>query len=219
MTKVEIIFLGHSSFRLSGKSASLVTDPFDPSMVGLKYRGVSADIVTLSHDHADHNQAQLVKGTKRVIEGPGEYEIMGVSIVGISTFHDDKKGSLRGKNTVYVIEIDGLRVAHFGDLGHKLSESILEVMGNIDILMLPVGGEYTVGPAVAAEVARTVEPNITIPMHYQMEGLKKDVFGKLSGVDHFLSDLGLPVEKLDKLSVKKDSLGDDQKKVVVLSKK
>lgn len=215
---MDIIYLGYSSFRIRGKEVALVTDPFDPQMVGLKYPRVSADIVTISHDHKDHSRKEMVSEVKKVVDGPGEYEILGISLIGISTYHDDKKGKLRGKNTVYVIEVDGLRLAHLGDLGHKLSERILEAMGSIDILMIPVGGEYTIGPAVAAEVVRSIEPIITIPMHYQMKGLKPDLFNKLAKVDPFLSGLGLPVERLEKLSLKKEGLGEDQK-VVVLEKK
>lgn len=215
---MDITFLGHSSFRIRGKEATLVTDPFDPEMVGLKYKGVSADIVTISHGHDDHNQADKVHGVKRVISGPGEYEVMGISMVGIPSFHDDKKGAVRGKNTIYVIEADGLRIAHLGDLGHKLTEKILEQMGSVDILMIPCGGEYTIGPSAAAEIARNIEANIVIPMHYQTPGLNPKVFAKLDKVDPFLSDLGLPVERLEKLTVKKGGLGEEQK-VVVLEKK
>ncbi|MFV1917047.1 MAG: MBL fold metallo-hydrolase [Patescibacteria group bacterium] len=215
---MDITYLGHSSFRLRGKNASLVTDPFDPKMVGFKFPKVSADIVTVSHDHGDHNQAEIIGGVNKVIKGPGEYEISGVSVIGISTFHDDNKGSLRGKNTVYVIEMDRLRIAHLGDLGHKFSESVREEMGDIDILMIPVGGEYTISPATAGQITRDIEPNICLPMHYQMRGLDPKTFAKLEGVDQFLNDLGLPVERLDKLSVKKESLGEEQK-VVVLNKK
>ena len=215
---MDITFLGHSCFRLRGKKAAVVTDPYDPDMVGLKLARLSADILTISHDHGDHNNADLVSGVKKVISGPGEYEIQGVSIIGISTYHDDKKGKLRGKNTVYVIEIDGLRIAHLGDLGHKLDDKILERIGAIDILMIPVGGEYTVGPQEAAEVTRGIEPVITIPMHYQMPGLNPKTFAKLVSEKEFISDLGLQVEKLEKLNVRKDILGEDQR-IVVLEKK
>jgi L-ascorbate metabolism protein UlaG (beta-lactamase superfamily) len=215
---MDITFLGHSSFKIRGRSTTLVTDPFDPKMVGLKYPRVSAEIVTVSHDHDDHNQAENVSGVKKVISGPGEYEIMGVSIIGIPSFHDDKNGALRGKNTIYVIEMDGLRVVHLGDLGHKLSEKTIEEIGNVDVLMIPVGGEYTLGASEATAVVRDVEPRIVTPMHYQTKGLNPEVFKKLSGVDSFLSDVGLATEKMDKLAVKKDSLVEDQK-VVVLERK
>lgn len=215
---MDITFLGHSSFRLKGKTATVVTDPFDPEVVGLKFPKVTADIVTVSHQHEDHNQADLVKGVKRLVSGPGEYEIMGVSIIGIPTFHDEKKGAKRGKNTIYVYEMDGLRLVHLGDLGHKLHEKILEKIGDIDILMVPVGGEYTIGPTEAVEVARAIEPKIVIPMHYQMPGLNPATFTKLSSTKPFLAEIGLLVEKTDKLSVKKENIGEESK-VILLEKK
>jgi len=215
---MDITFLGHSSFRLKGKTATVVTDPFDPEVVGLKFPKVAADIVTVSHQHEDHNQADLVKGVKRLVSGPGEYEIMGVSIIGIPTFHDEKKGAKRGKNTIYVYEMDGLRLVHLGDLGHKLHEKILEKIGDIDILMVPVGGEYTIGPTEAVEVARAIEPKMVIPMHYQMPGLNPATFAKLSSTKPFLAEIGLLVEKTDKLSVKKENIGEESK-VILLEKK
>lgn len=215
---MEITYLGHSSFRIKGKKASLVTDPFDPSMVGIKFPSNDADIVTISHDHGDHNHVEALKNVKRVVNGPGEYEISGISIVGLASFHDDKKGELRGKNTIYVIEVDGLRIAHLGDLGHTLSEKVLDAMGDVDVLLIPVGGEYTVNAQVAAQVARDVEATITIPMHYQVKGLDPKTFSKLTDEKPFLNDLGLPVETLPKLSIKKELLAED-KKVVVLEKK
>ena len=215
---MDITFLGHSSFRLKGKTATVVTDPFDPKTVGLKFPKVTADIVTVSHQHEDHNQADLVKGVKRLVSGPGEYEIMGVSIIGIPTFHDEEKGAKRGKNTIYVYEMDGLRLVHLGDLGHKLHEKILEKIGDIDILMVPVGGEYTIGPTEAVEVARAIEPKIVIPMHYQMPGLNPATFAKLSSTKPFLAEIGLLVEKTNKLSVKKENIGEESR-VILLEKK
>lgn len=215
---MDITFLGHSSFRLKGKTATVVTDPFDPEIVGLKFPKVAADIVTISHQHEDHNQADLVKGVKRLVSGPGEYEIMGVSIIGIPTFHDEKKGAKRGKNTIYVYEMDGLRLVHLGDLGHKLHEKMLEKIGDIDILMVPVGGEYTIGSKEAVEVARAIEPKIVIPMHYQMPGLNPATFAKLSSTEPFLAEIGLLVEKTDKLSVKKENIGEESK-AILLEKK
>lgn len=215
---MDITFLGHASFRLKGKTAVLVTDPFAPEKVGLKYPKVNADIVTISHDHEDHNQASLVKEVKKVVAGPGEYEIQGVSIIGFASFHDNKKGQLRGKNTIYVIEMDGLRLAHLGDLGHKLNEKTVEEMGDVDVLMIPIGGVYTINASEATEVVRAIEPNITIPMHYQVKGLKKATFEKLTGLKPFLADVGLTVDKTNKLSVKPSTIEEEQK-VVVLEKK
>lgn len=211
---MDIAFLGHASFRLKGKTATLVTDPFDSEMVGLKFPKVSADIVTVSHEHKDHNQVELVRDIKKVVSGPGEYEINEVSIIGIASYHDEKKGKLRGKNTVYVIEMDGLRIVHLGDLGHKLSEKVLEQIGGVDVLMIPVGGEYTLGPTEAAEMVRSVEPKIVVPMHYQRPKLNPEAFAKLVPVDSFLTQMGLPVEKTNKLSIKAETIGEEQKVVL-----
>lgn len=215
---MDITYLGHSCFRIRGKEKVVVTDPFDPDMVGLKLPKLTGDIVTISHDHQDHNRADLVTGVKKMINGPGEYEILGVSIIGISSFHDDKKGSLRGKNTIYIIEIDGLRITHLGDLGHTLGDSVLEDIGTIDVLMIPVGGEYTIGPEVAREIVRGIEPVFVIPMHYQTPGLNPKTFASLAKVEEFTGDLGLPVDRLDKLTVRKESLGEEQR-VIVLERK
>lgn len=215
---MDIVYLGHSSFRLKGRTASLVTDPFDPSYVGLKFPRVSADIITISHDHIDHNKKELVDEVKKVISGPGEYEIMEVSIIGIATFHDAKKGVERGKNTIYVVEIDGIRIAHLGDLGHKLNEKTFEGIGEIDVLMIPVGGEYTVGPSEAVQIMQMIEPSITIPMHYFVEGMNKEKFGKLSKVEDFLKETGVSVTREKKLSVKASDLSEEQKIVVMDAK-
>src|SRR5258706_16296377 len=107
---MDITYLGHSSFKIKTKTASVVTDPFDSKMLGLKYSGVEGEIVTVSHAHSDHNATDKVGGLKKVIDGPGEYEVAGVSIMGYSTYHDNKKGEERGKNTIYVIEAEGLRL-------------------------------------------------------------------------------------------------------------
>lgn len=216
---MDITYLGHSSFRLRGKSAVVVTDPFDSKMVGLKYPKVSADIVTVSHDHKDHSSAEQIKDVQMVINGPGEYEVKGVSIIGLQTFHDDKKGQERGKNTIYLLEIDKLRIAHLGDLGHKLEEKTVEDLGTVDILMIPVGGVYTIGSTVASEVIRDIEPSIVIPMHYKSSGMDEKSFGKLSTLDDFLKEVGMTVEEMDKFSIKKSDFIDGESKVVVLKPK
>jgi L-ascorbate metabolism protein UlaG (beta-lactamase superfamily) len=215
MTQMDISYLGHSSFRLKGRFATLVCDPYDSQMVGFKFPKLSADVVTISHNHGDHNKSEFVKDTEFVIKEPGEYEIKGVSIVGIAAFHDDKNGSIRGKNNIFIYEIDGLRIAHLGDLGHKLSEKILDSMGEIDIVMIPTGGEFTVGPAEAADIVRDIDPWIVIPMHYQSEGINPNSFSKLAPVEEFLKELGLPVERLAKLSVKKETMLEEQKIILL----
>jgi L-ascorbate metabolism protein UlaG (beta-lactamase superfamily) len=215
---MDITYLGHSSFRLRGRDAVVITDPFNPKDVGLKYPKQTADIVTISHDHFDHNHLEGVKDYRKVVDGPGEYEIQGVSIIGIGTFHDDNKGEERGKNTIYIFEMDNLRLCHLGDLGHKLTEKTLEEIGQIDILMIPVGGFYTIDDKAAGELMQNIDPKITIPMHYNIKGLDQEKFSQIKPVDDFLSEVGVVVEKIDKLTVKATELGED-KKVIVLDVK
>lgn len=216
---MEINFLGHSCFRIRGKEASLVTDPFDP-YIGFKLPKISADIVTISHDHKDHNNKEAVSGTTKrkkpfVISGPGEYEIAGVSIFGVATFHDPSGGSKRGTNTVYVIALDGMRVAHLGDLGHNLTERQLEEVNGADILMIPVGGTYTINAKEAIEVVGQVEPKIIIPMHYRLPGLTI----KLAPVEEFLKEIGAEAaQPAPKLMISKDKLP-QEREVVVLKKR
>jgi L-ascorbate metabolism protein UlaG (beta-lactamase superfamily) len=216
---MEIICLGHSSFRIKGKKTTLVTDPYDEK-VGFKFpRGVAADIVTVSHDHHDHNQAQLVKDVKKAITGPGEYEIGGTSIIGIASFHDDQKGSLRGPNTIYVIEMDGMRLVHLGDLGHTIKTRRAETIGEVDILMIPVGGEYTIGPKQAVEVVAILEPKVILPMHYQTPGLDPTIFGKLVPVEDFVSSLEVKSERVEKLKISASDLPQEEQVIYILTKK
>ncbi len=135
---MEIIYLGHSAFRLKGKTASVVTDPYDET-VGKFPKEVEADVVTVSHGHFDHNAVSKIRGNPFVVDSPGEIEVKGVSVVGVATHHDDKMGEERGGNTVFVIEMEGLRVVHLGDLGHKLTAEQLAEIGPVDMAMLPVG--------------------------------------------------------------------------------
>ncbi|EKD62325.1 MAG: Zn-dependent hydrolase of the beta-lactamase fold-like protein [uncultured bacterium] len=203
---MEISYLGHSAFKIKGKSATVVTDPYSHSMVGLKLSKVEADIVTVSHNHDDHNAIDAVDAAtgrvKKTIIGPGEYDIQGVSVMGYPTFHDEAKGQLRGKNTVYVIYIDGFSLCHLGDLGHTLDEQTINELGNIDILFVPVGGYYTLDAEKAVEVVHSIEPKVIIPMHYKVEGMAPDLASKLAGVDVFLSKAGLHTENFEKYTLK-----------------
>lgn len=206
---MDINYLGHASFRIKGKTATVVTDPYDDSL-GKKFPKVSADIVIVSHDHFDHNKTNSVSDVKMVIDAPGEYELLGVSVVGISSFHDAKKGELRGKNTIYVLEMDGMRLVHLGDLGHTIKTKRAEAIGEVDILMIPVGGEWTIDATTAAEIVNILEPKIVLPMHYKQEGLKQDIYEKLAPVEDFLSKLEAKSEKVSSLKIKKDSLPQEQ---------
>lgn len=217
---MDIKYLGHASFILKKKRGiAVVTDPFSTLSVGLKYPKVEAQIVTVSHDHEDHSASEEVKGDPLVINLPGEYESHTVVITGYPTFHDKTKGQERGGNIVFKIEMDDISVMHCGDLGHTLSDELIEAMGDVDILMVPVGGFYTIDAKDALGVIKEIEPSIVIPMHYAVDGMKAELKEKLSPVEDFLrvSDAG-SVDTLDKLSVKKGDLGEEMK-VVVMGKK
>lgn len=221
MVKImDITYLGHSSFKIKTKTATVVTDPFDPEMVGLKYSGVESDIVTVSHKHKDHNATNKVSGVKKVLDGPGEYEISGVSIIGFPSFHDAKKGEERGKNTIFVFEADGLRIAHLGDLGHVISDDLVSEIGAVDVLMVPVGGFYTLSPKEAVEMCSKIDPYFILPMHYKVPELKEENFSGLESEETFLKEIGKTVEILPKLSIKKEDIIDDQPaKVIMLERK
>ncbi|MFZ5366265.1 MAG: MBL fold metallo-hydrolase [Patescibacteria group bacterium] len=215
---MEISYLGHSSFKIRGKTTTLVTDPYSSEMTGLKFPKVEADILTISHEHEDHNKKELVLGSPFVISGPGEYEVKNVSIFGISSFHDSKEGSERGQNTIYLIEIDGIRICHLGDLGHKLSDLALQELNGVDILFVPVGGIFTLGPRQGAEVISQLEPKIVIPMHYNFPGLNPSVFGKTQTLDDFLHEMGEKAQVLPKLTVTGDKLPEEMQ-IIVLERK
>lgn len=187
---MEIQYLGHACFRLKGKNATVITDPFDPKMVGIKFPKTSADIVTISHLHKDHSYTKEIEGEELIINGPGEYEVKGIKILGISSFHDAKEGKERGKNTIYRIEVDKVSIIHLGDLGHKLTDGEVDSLGNVDILLVPVGGFYTINAAEATLVSSQIEPKIIIPMHYNRKDLNQENFGKLESVDVFLKEMG-----------------------------
>lgn len=213
---MEITYLGHSSFKIKGKKTSVVTDPFYPAKVGLKFPKVEADIVTVSHGHDDHNATDQVSGMPFIIDSPGEYEVKGVSIIGVPSYHDSEKGAKRGKNTIYSIEVDGVHITHLGDLGEMLTDKETEQIGDIDILFIPVGGVYTISAKQAAELITEIEPKIVIPMHFNRPELKKDVFSELTDLETFLKLMGgSQPTKQAKLVTTKDKLP-DQMQVIVL---
>lgn len=214
---MEITYLGHSSFRIKGKSAVVVTDPYASEHVGLKFpRHIAADIVTVSHDHADHNAVGQIEGSPYIIHGPGEYEIKGVGVIGRMTYHDEEKGGKRGKNIMYRIEMDGVNIVHLGDLGHTLSTAEVDALDGVDVLLVPVGGVYTINPSSAVAVVNEIEPSIVIPMHYGRTELIEQSFAGLSTIKEFLKEMGKEdVVPQAKLNVTQDKLP-EQMQVVVL---
>src|SRR5205085_2682517 len=160
---------------------------------------LSADIVLVSHDHFDHNNHAKVSGDPQVIDSPGEYEYHGVMIEGLPTFHDDKEGAERGRNTVYSLTLDGIHAVHLGDLGHALDDQTVEKIGDVDVLFIPVGDSFTIGPKQAAEVVKQLQPKVIIPMHYDVPklGIKEATGVQLKPVDDFLKELGGKTNRLE----------------------
>ncbi len=199
---MDISWLGHSCFKIKGSHATVITDPYSPSL-GYSLGKPTARIVTVSHQHPGHSYVQGIGGEPRVITGPGEYEISGILIIGIATFHDAEGGGKRGKNTVYLMEVDEVSVCHLGDLGHVLTAEQAEELGNVDILLLPVGGVSTINAPAAAEVVRRLEPKVVIPMHYKTQALSWE----LEPVGRFLKEIGVKeVNSHPKLSFTRTSL-------------
>jgi L-ascorbate metabolism protein UlaG (beta-lactamase superfamily) len=168
---VIIRWLGHSCFYItSPNNTGILTDPCGEE-VGYPPPGEPADIVTVSHNHHDHNAVHLVPGNPRVIREPGLYRVDGAVIEGIPSFHDDVRGKKRGKNVIFIITMDGLRVCHLGDLGEIPDKEAIARLGEIDVLLIPVGGTYTITAAQAYQVSKDIAPRIVIPMHYKTPAL------------------------------------------------
>jgi L-ascorbate metabolism protein UlaG (beta-lactamase superfamily) len=199
---MEISWLGYSCFRLKGKSTTVMTDPFPPG-IGYTLDKPTARIVTVSHKHLDHSFTQAFDPETRIIDKPGEYEIGGVLIIGLAAFHDAESGARLGKNNVYAIEIDDVNICHLGDLGHPLSSDQIEELGNIDVLLVPVGGIDTISASQVSALVRSIEPKIVIPMHYKTLNLNR----QMDGVDKFLKEMGITESvPQNKLTITKGSL-------------
>jgi L-ascorbate metabolism protein UlaG (beta-lactamase superfamily) len=217
LKRMKITWHGQSCFKLvvkvnNGEKITILIDPFDKE-IGLNPPRGSADIVIVSHDHHDHNNVKTVSGEPFIVDGPGEYDIKKIFIRGIYSFHDDKKGEERGINTISVIEAEEMKICHLGDLGQKeLSDKQLEKIGEVDILMIPVGGTYTINGSEAVKIINQIEPKMVIPMHYKIPGLNL----KLNPVEKFLEEIGGEKEKVEEFSIQKKDLIEEEMKVIVM---
>jgi L-ascorbate metabolism protein UlaG (beta-lactamase superfamily) len=182
---MKIKYLGHSAFVItSGTGVKIITDPYTTAP-DLTYGEIdeSADIVTVSHEHFDHNNVAAVKGNPEVVSRAGRSVVKGIEVRGVASHHDDTGGKLRGDNTIFCFDVDGVRVCHLGDLGHRLDDKQLKEMGRVDILLIPVGGNYTIDARAATGVCGQLKPKVIIPMHYMTE---KSLL-EIAGVEGFLS--------------------------------
>ena len=202
---MEITWLGHSCFRLRGKEVTVLTDPFGPQL-GYTLGRVSAQIVTISHDHPGHNNVEAVGGEPHVLRGPGEYEVQDVLITAVASYHDDERGKQLGRNTIFVLHIDDISVCHLGDLGHALTDGQRGEIGDVDVLLAPVGGNHTINAEQAVEVISQLDPRIVIPMHYATAATEGKVEG-LDPVEKFCREMGVEVvEPQPKLAVTRGTL-------------
>jgi L-ascorbate metabolism protein UlaG (beta-lactamase superfamily) len=215
---MEIKYLGHSSFLLKTKDAKLITDPFDPAFVGFRFPKSDADIVTVSHQHKDHNQANVIDGAPLVIDMPGEFEKKGIRIFGYLSYHDKNKGAERGENIIYKIEIEEIVCLHCGDLGALPTTEMIDAIGEIDVLFVPVGGKASLGPDEAIDLIKEFEPSVVVPMHYKTPRHNQKIFADLAPIDDFLKKIGAEsVAPVEKLVVKKGELTEEMKVVVMKS--
>ena len=212
---VEITWLGHSCFRLRDRAATVVADPYGKDL-GLNLVRVRADIVTVSHDADDHNYIKGVKGDFQVLTGPGEYEVSSVFVTGLELRGDRKarkEAADQPRNTVFVFEFDDLTVCHLGDLNLVPTQAqVEEALGEVDVLLIPVGGGESLNAAQASEVVSLLEPHIVIPMHYHIPGVSKE----LDAVSKFFKEMGLDkVAPQESLKVGRGSLSEETQVVVL----
>jgi len=217
---MNIQYYGHSCFKITTKPGGRATedvvvffDPFDKE-TGLRPPQGRADVALISHEHHDHNNISALKDNPVVIETPGEYSVKGINIIGIDSFHDEKDGQERGKNTIFALEMEGIRICHLGDLGCDLTTKQLDEIDGVDILLVPVGGKYTIDGKKAAEIAKKINPAIIIPMHYKVSGLSMDI----SDEKQFCDAMGICQKNgASKFSIKKKDLEDKNLEVVLMN--
>jgi L-ascorbate metabolism protein UlaG (beta-lactamase superfamily) len=220
LVNMDIQYFGHSAFKIKATTGTVVTDPYD-AYVGFSMSGVSADVVTVSHQHQDHNSVNQVKGTARrnkpfIVDKPGEYEVGGISVFGVPTFHDDDQGTQRGANIIFTTVMEGVKVCHLGDLGHEPTQDQIAEIGSIDVLMVPVGGVFTLDPIRAVKVTHMFEPAYVIPMHYKTPDHNQDVFSQLATLDEFLKAYGSESKPTAKLTVESSRLPEETELVVLV---
>lgn len=210
---MEITWYGHSCFRLTERNfATVVTDPFDNTVVGYDALKLKAEIVTVSHDAPGHNNVDAVKGTTHPLNGAGEFEIGGVFITAVQTMGNGRKNKDKARNTLYVFDYDGITVAHLGDLQEAPTQSEVEALGTVNVLLVPVGGGGSLNAAKAAEVVSLLEPNIVIPMHYSTPDSKLN----LDSLNKFLKEMGLSkIDAQPSLKITRSGLPDETKVVVL----
>lgn len=209
-----ITYHGHAQFLLETASGyRVLTDPFDPK-VPWPFKRVKADLVTISHEHADHKHLEKVDGEPQVIRGLGMQKLPnGIRVTGLPSFHDDAQGAKRGENTIMLIEADRLRLAHLGDLGAVPRPEVIEALEDLDILFVPVGGTYTLDAAQAAELMHLLRPRVIIPMHFKKG---EQGFQNIGSAEDFLAAMApMAASRQPLLRVTKEDVGEAPPLVVL----
>jgi L-ascorbate metabolism protein UlaG (beta-lactamase superfamily) len=209
----EIKWFGHACVHIRAREASIMMDPVSRSL-GYRYNKQRANIVTLSHDHPGHTAIEMISTDFKLINGPGEYEISDVFITGIRTYHDTERGALHGRNTIYVVEVEGVTICHLGDLAHELTDEQQEAIPSIDVLLAPVGGGNALDAVKAAAVIGQIEPGVVVPIQYRTE------YGDqhLDELERFLHEMAAgEVAPEEKLTVRRFSADSTSTSVVVLA--
>ncbi len=208
---MEIIWYGLACFRLKSRQLTIVADPYAPEM-GLTMPQVRAQVVTISHNAPGHNYVKAVKGVAHVFDGPGEYEVNGVFITGVATYHRGKPGE-RERNTAFLYEFEDISIGHLGDLGESLDRKQIEAFNSPDVLIIPVGGGDILDASKAVEVITELEPRIVIPTHYAQPGLNLE----MDSLEKFLKEMGVEAtEPMPTLKLRKSDLAGDETRVVLL---
>jgi L-ascorbate metabolism protein UlaG (beta-lactamase superfamily) len=214
---MDITWFGLSCFRIRESGITIVCDPYDKA-VGLTLPKLRADIVTISHDRPGHNAADRVAGEPKVLRGPGEYEAKNVFTTGLATYHRKVKGDLAERNVAFFFEFGDLTVGHLGDIGEVPSQAEIEELnvGEVDVLLVPVGGGQTLDPTRAVELVGIFEPKLVIPMHYRQAGLVDAIADHLEPVEKFLKELGVAVpDPLDMVKITKSNLPEETQVVLL----
>lgn len=213
---MKIRYLGHSCFEFTESTGTtIVTDPYGD--VGFSMPKTHADAVTVSHSHYDHNNVKAVDGNPVIFDREGQYEIGGVDLTAIKSYHDNESGKERGENLIFKFRMDGVEVCHLGDLGEECSSSLIEALLPIHVLLIPVGGNYTIDAQQAKEYVDRIMPSYVIPMHYKTKGLNIDVEKADDFIDLFDEE---DVEELEcsELELFRDDVTEEQTKLILMER-
>ena len=214
---MKIQYLGHSCFKLTESTGTtVITDPYG----GIGYelpKGLKADAVTVRHDHFDHNNVKAIGGRPLLIDKEGFYELPGVEITGIKSYHDNEGGRQRGENVIYKFVMDGLEICHLGDLGEECSAELLEMLLPVHILLLPVGGTYTIDGVLAKEYVDRMMPEIVIPMHYKTRSLSLDL-DKADGFLNLFDDEETEISHKDVLEFSREDMTEEKTKIILMER-